>query len=35
MRLLRRGPASQPGTSQDAYTRFSEAADYFGKAEPL
>ncbi|XP_069445292.1 protein Wiz isoform X4 [Ovis canadensis] len=29
------GPASQPGTSQDAYTRFSEAADYFGKAEPL
>ncbi|XP_027403849.1 protein Wiz isoform X3 [Bos indicus x Bos taurus] len=29
------GPASRPGTSQDAYTRFSEAADYFGKAEPL
>ncbi|KAM7241748.1 hypothetical protein CapIbe_006219 [Capra ibex] len=29
------GPASQPGTSQDAYTQFSEAADYFGKAEPL
>ncbi|XP_043323074.1 protein Wiz isoform X4 [Cervus canadensis] len=29
------GPASRPGTSQDAYTQFSEAADYFGKAEPL
>ncbi|KAM9732417.1 protein Wiz isoform 4-T4 [Dama dama] len=29
------GPASRPGTSQDAYTQLSEAADYFGKAEPL
>ncbi|XP_027951074.1 protein Wiz isoform X6 [Eumetopias jubatus] len=29
-------PASQPGTSQDAYARFPDAAeDYFGKAEPL
>ncbi|XP_058583624.1 protein Wiz isoform X4 [Neofelis nebulosa] len=29
-------PASQPGTSQEAYARFSDAAeDYFGKAEPL
>ncbi|XP_073909979.1 protein Wiz isoform X8 [Castor canadensis] len=30
-------PASQPGTSQDAYTRFPDPAtmDYFGKAEPL
>ncbi|KAG3280036.1 hypothetical protein H1C71_007044 [Ictidomys tridecemlineatus] len=29
-------PASQPGTSQDAYTRFSDSTmDYFGKAEPL
>ncbi|XP_068392681.1 protein Wiz isoform X2 [Eschrichtius robustus] len=28
-------PASRPGTSQDAYARFSDAADYFGKAEPL
>ncbi|XP_010638388.1 protein Wiz isoform X4 [Fukomys damarensis] len=30
-------PTSQPGTSQDAYTRFPDAAavDYFGKAEPL
>ncbi|XP_064136933.1 protein Wiz isoform X1 [Loxodonta africana] len=28
-------PASQPGTSQDAYARFPNAAeDYFGKAEP-
>ncbi|XP_020939279.1 protein Wiz isoform X5 [Sus scrofa] len=29
-------PASQPGTSQDAYTHFPHAAeDYFGKAETL
>ncbi|XP_060486469.1 protein Wiz isoform X4 [Panthera onca] len=29
-------PASQPGTSQEAYARFPDAAeDYFGKAEPL
>ncbi|XP_015453712.1 protein Wiz isoform X3 [Pteropus alecto] len=29
-------PASQPGTSQDAYARFPEATeDYFGNAEPL
>ncbi|XP_045847153.1 protein Wiz isoform X3 [Meles meles] len=29
-------PASQPGTSQDTYARFPDAAeDYFGKAEPL
>ncbi|KAM8763610.1 protein Wiz isoform 4-T5 [Rhynchonycteris naso] len=29
-------PASQPGTSQDVYTHFPEAAeDYFGNAEPL
>ncbi|XP_048954288.1 protein Wiz isoform X3 [Canis lupus dingo] len=29
-------PASQPGTSQDAYARFPDAAeDYFGKAEAL
>nr|XP_060152793.1 protein Wiz isoform X2 [Globicephala melas] len=28
-------PASRPGTSQDAYARFSDATDYFGKAEPL
>ncbi|XP_064454565.1 protein Wiz isoform X5 [Mirounga angustirostris] len=29
-------PASQPGTSQDAYARFPDAAeDYFGKAELL
>ncbi|XP_036751465.2 protein Wiz isoform X3 [Manis pentadactyla] len=29
-------PASQPGTSQDAYARSPDAAeDYFGKAEPL
>ncbi|XP_077910469.1 protein Wiz isoform X8 [Halichoerus grypus] len=29
-------PASQPGTSQDAYARFPDAVeDYFGKAEPL
>ncbi|KAM6168432.1 protein Wiz isoform 2-T2 [Erethizon dorsatum] len=30
-------PTSQPGTSQDAYTHFSDTAavDYFGKAEPL
>ncbi|XP_061046099.1 protein Wiz isoform X2 [Eubalaena glacialis] len=28
-------PASRPGTSQDAYARFSDAAHYFGKAEPL
>ncbi|XP_037361920.1 protein Wiz isoform X1 [Talpa occidentalis] len=27
-------PASQPGTSQDVYARFS-AEEYFGKAEPL
>ncbi|XP_012584596.1 PREDICTED: protein Wiz isoform X4 [Condylura cristata] len=27
-------PASQPGTSQDVYARFS-TEDYFGKAEPL
>ncbi|XP_057565244.1 protein Wiz isoform X2 [Hippopotamus amphibius kiboko] len=28
-------PASRPGTSQDAYACFPDAADYFGKAEPL
>ncbi|XP_059552425.1 protein Wiz isoform X8 [Myotis daubentonii] len=29
-------PASQPGTSQDVYARFPEAAeDYFGNAEPF
>ncbi|XP_033709684.1 protein Wiz isoform X2 [Tursiops truncatus] len=28
-------PASRPGTSQDAYARFSDATDYFGKAQPL
>ncbi|XP_072803580.1 protein Wiz isoform X2 [Vicugna pacos] len=29
-------PASRPGTSQDAFTRFPDATeDYFGKAEPL
>ncbi|XP_045348299.1 protein Wiz isoform X3 [Leopardus geoffroyi] len=29
-------PASQPGTSQEAYARFPDAAeDYFGKPEPL
>uniref|UniRef100_A0A8D2D5G9 Protein Wiz n=1 Tax=Sciurus vulgaris TaxID=55149 RepID=A0A8D2D5G9_SCIVU len=29
-------PASQPGTSQDAYSRFPDSTmDYFGKAEPL
>ncbi|XP_032482221.1 protein Wiz isoform X2 [Phocoena sinus] len=32
---LEEDPASRPGTSQDAYARFSDATDYFGKAEPL